>query len=208
MAAAGLWPTIHAERRALLADVERLTEEQWSTPSLCSGWSVRDVLGHMTATATMTPGSFFAGLVGSGFRFHAMSAKNVARETAGTPADTVARFGGVLTATTHPPGPLDTWLGETIVHAEDIRRPLGIPHAYPVDAVARVADFYQGSNLLLHGKSRIASLAVKATDADWSTGSGPEVTGPLLSLVLAMTGRPAALEDLSGDGLDILAARM
>jgi uncharacterized protein (TIGR03083 family) len=162
----------------------------------------------MTATATMTPGSFFAGLVGSGFRFHAMSAKNVARETAGTPADTVARFGGVLTATTHPPGPLDTWLGETIVHAEDIRRPLGIPHAYPVDAVARVADFYQGSNLLLHGKSRIASLAVKATDADWSTGSGPEVTGPLLSLVLAMTGRPAALEDLSGDGLDILAARM
>jgi hypothetical protein len=33
----------------------------------------------------------------------------------------------------------------------------------------------------------------------WSTGTGPQVSGPLLSLIMAMTGRDAVLSDLSGD---------
>jgi hypothetical protein len=37
---------------------------------------------------------------------------------------------------------------------------------------------------------------------------GPEVTGPLASIILAITGRPAALDDLSGEGLDTLRARV
>lgn len=208
MSDSGLWPTIHTERKALAADLDGLTDQQWSTPSLCSGWSVRDVLGHMTATAKMTPGKFFSGLLGSGFRFNDMSAKNVARETTGTPADTLAAFRGTLTSTTHPPGPLPTWLGEAILHAEDIRGPLGIAHDYPTEGLTQIADFYKGSNLILRSKDRIAGLALKATDANWSTGSGPEVTGPLLSLVLAMTGRGSALEDLAGEGLDTLRGRM
>src|SRR5829696_3311141 len=93
------WPTIHAERKALAADLDGLTDDRWSTPSLCSGWSVREVLGHMTATAKMTPAKFFVGLIGSGFRFHVMSAKNVARECAGPPAETLARFREVVSAT-------------------------------------------------------------------------------------------------------------
>jgi uncharacterized protein (TIGR03083 family) len=208
MAAPAVWPTIHAERGALAADLDGMTDEQWAIPSLCSGWSVHEVLGHLTATATMTPAKFFVGLIRSRFRFNEMSAKNVARETAGSPQDTLAAFRGTQTATTHPPGPGVTWLGETIVHAEDIRRPLGIAHDYPLEAVVRVADFYKGSNLLLHGKKRAAGLTLRATDTTWSTGSGPEVTGPVLSLVLALTGRAPALADLSGDGLETLRARM
>jgi uncharacterized protein (TIGR03083 family) len=207
MAGKDIWPTIHAERQALLADVEGLSDEQWSTPSLCEGWTVQDVLGHMTATATMNQGAFLTRMAGSRFRFHEMSAKNVARETAGTPADTVSHFRAAQTSTTHPPGPVDTWLGETVVHSEDIRRPLGIAHSYPMDALVRVADFYKGSNLLLHGKTRVEGLSLKATDTGWSTGSGPEVTGPMLSLVLAIVGRRAALDDLSGAGVDTLAER-
>jgi hypothetical protein len=70
-----------------------------------------------------------------------------------------------------------------------------------------VADFFKGSNLLIGSKNRIAGLTLRATDADWRTGAGPEVSGPLLSLVLAMTGRAAALADLSGDGLATLRSR-
>jgi uncharacterized protein (TIGR03083 family) len=94
-----------------------------------------------------------------------------------------------------------------IVHAEDIRRPLGIKHAYPAEAVTRVADFYKGSNLLIGSKRRIDGLTLRATDADWSHGTGPEVSGPALSLVLAMTGRTAAIEDLDGDGVATLRRR-
>ena len=40
-----------------------------------------------------------------------------------------------------------------------------------------------------------------------TTGSGPEVTGPHLSLILAMTGRSAALAELAGPGVDTLKSR-
>ena len=202
------WPTIHAERAALAADVASLTDEQWATASLCPGWTVRQVLGHMTATAAMTPARFFAGLVGSGFRFDAMSQKLVDRECEGCPADTLRRFRDHVDASTHPPGPLDSWLGETIVHSEDIRRPLGIAHDYPPDALTRVADFYRGSNLLIGGKKRVEGLTLRTTDAEWTAGSGPEVVGPAKAIVLAIAGRAAAVDDLTGDGVATLRSRM
>ena len=83
MATASPWPLIHAERRALAEDLASLDDAQWSVRSLCGDWTVRDVLGHMTATARMTPPRFFMELAGSGFRFNAMNAKNVRRETRG-----------------------------------------------------------------------------------------------------------------------------
>jgi uncharacterized protein (TIGR03083 family) len=207
MATDSPWPTIHSEREALADDLSALTDEQWATTSMCDGWSVRSVLGHMTATASMTPPAFFAKLIGSGFRFNAMVEKHISEQVEGTPADTLARFRAQLTSVKHPPGPVLSWLGETVVHAEDIRRPLGITHAYPPDALIRLADFYKNSNTLIGAKKRITGLHLKATDADWSTGTGPEVSGPMISLVLAMTGRRPAVDDLTGEGVKTLAAR-
>jgi uncharacterized protein (TIGR03083 family) len=202
-----IWPVIHAERKALAGDLRTVSTADWATTSLCTEWTVRDVLAHMTSTAKMTPPAFFAGLAGSGFSFDKLQEKGVAANRGGSPADTLADFDSVLTYVKHPPGPADTWLGETIVHSEDIRRPLGVKHAYPTEAVTRVADFYQGSNLLIGSKRRIAGLALRATDTSWAHGTGPEVSGPILSLVLAMTGRKAALGDLDGDGVAELRTR-
>jgi uncharacterized protein (TIGR03083 family) len=198
---------IHDERAALVTDLEGLDDAGWATVSLCTDWSVRDVLAHMTATAKMTPPKFFAKLAASGFRFNAMTAKEIKEETAGTTEQGLAEFRSLLDATNHPPGPVEAMLGEAIIHGEDIRRPLGIKRDYPVEVVIRVADFFKGSNLLIGAKSRIAGLTLKADNAEWSTGSGPEVTGPVISLVMAMTGRKAALDDLSGDGLETLRGR-
>jgi uncharacterized protein (TIGR03083 family) len=207
MATTSPWPLIHAEREALAADLDALTGEQWATRSLCAEWSVRDVLGHMTATAKMTPPKFFASFAAAGFRFNTMTAKGVAAEATPSPAAGLANFRSHLSDTTHPPGPVEAMLGEAVVHGEDIRRPLGIKREYPREALVRVAEFFHGSNLIVGAKQRISGLTLRATDTGWSTGSGPEVTGPQLSLVLAMTGRSAALADLSGDGLDTLRSR-
>ena len=65
-----IWPTVHAERKALSADLRTVGQDRWVTESLCAGWSVRDVLAHMTAAALMTPPSFFARLAASGFSFN------------------------------------------------------------------------------------------------------------------------------------------
>ena len=207
MEKAEIWPVIHAERKALAADLQGLTAEQWSSASLCADWPVRDVAAHMTATARLTPPAFFAGLAGTGFKFNRLQDKNIARERGSSPADTLAGFESIVNSSKHPPGPPDTWLGETIIHGEDIRRPLGIRHEYPAGAVARVATFFTGSNLLIGAKNRIEGVTLRATDASWTHGTGPEAAGPLLSLVLAMTGRAAALDDLSGEGVAVLRSR-
>ena len=196
-----IWPTIHAERRALAADLQRLNEDQWSTPSLCSGWTVREVLAHMSAAADMTLPSFFAKLLGSGFRFEGVQEKGISAELGGSAADTLDRFGSLADSKRRPPGPTDVMLGETVIHAQDIRAPLGIQHDYSTDAVVQAADFFKGSNLLIGAKRRIAGITLRATDADWSHGTGPEVSGPILALVMAMTGRTTAVDELSGEGV-------
>ena len=202
-----IWPVVHTERRALAADLRDLSTEDWAAPSLCSDWTVRDVLAHMTSAAKLTPPAFLGKMIGSGFSFDKVQEKGVAANLGASPADTLASFESVVTSVKHPPGPTQTWLGETIVHSEDIRRALGIQHKYPADAVVTVADFYKGSNLLIGSKNRIDGLTLRATDADWSHGTGPEVSGPILSLVMAMTGRKAADDDLAGDGVATLRSR-
>jgi uncharacterized protein (TIGR03083 family) len=202
-----VWVSIHAGRQALADDLATLTAAQWATPSLCAGWTVRDVLAHMTATAKMTPPRFFGKLVTSGFSFTKLQSRDIAAEKGTSAAETLARFAAEVNSSKHPPGPNDSWLGETLVHSEDIRRPLGIAHAYHTDAAVQVANFYQGSNLLIGAKTRIAGLTLRATDTDWQHGQGPQVSGPMMSLVMAMTGRKAALDDLSGDGVPMLAPR-
>jgi hypothetical protein len=121
--------------------------------------------------------------------------------------DALARFEAVLTSRSHPPGPSDTMLGETVIHSEDIRRPLGIRHDYPMDALVQVGDFLKGSNLIIGAKRRIDGLTLHATDTQWSHGTGPGVSGSMLSLVIAMTGRRVADGELSGEGAETLRAR-
>ena len=206
--AENVWPVVHAERRALADDLAGLTPEQWRTPSLCEGRTVEQTLAHMTATAKMTPPKFLLKMAAAVFRFDLMTDAEVADESAGGPAATLERFRAVESSTSGPPGPVTSWLGETLVHAEDIRRPLGLPHPYPPDAVTRVIDFYAGSNLLIGGKRRVAGLTLRATDVDWSSGSGPVVEGPAMALLMATAGRRAALGELGGPGLETLRGRM
>ena len=98
-------------------------------------------------------------------------------------------------------------LGEVIVHAEDIRRPLGLRHAPDAAGLLAVARFFATKNFAVNSKTLVKGLALRATDADFQEGTGPEVHGPLLSLVLAMAGRPAFLADLGGDGVPELTRR-
>jgi uncharacterized protein (TIGR03083 family) len=202
------WVLIHAERRQLLEDLDGLPADQWSTPSLCPAWTVHQMLGHMIALTKQTPVRFFAKLAKSGFSFNTMVANDAAMESTGSPPQTLEEFKRHLTDTTSPPGPVDSWLGEMVVHGADIRRPLGLTYAPPVTTSVQVADFYKNSNLLIGSKKRIGGLRLVATDTTWTHGAGPEVHGPILSLVQAMTGRAEALADLSGDGAEQLCSRL
>jgi uncharacterized protein (TIGR03083 family) len=202
------WQLIHAERAALALDLAALTPDQWDVQSLCEGWTVRDVVAHLTATAMMTPREFLLSFAGSRFSFPDYSDKEISRHRGSTAAETLELFRSAATRTTSPPGPGATWIGEAIVHAEDVRRPLNITHAYSLEAMRRAATFYAGSNTLIGGKKRIAGVRLEADDTDWATGAGPTVTGPLLALLMTMTGRRGFIDDLSGDGVEVLRDRV
>lgn len=205
--ASDVWPTIHAERKALAADLDGVSPKAWDTPSLCDGWSVRDVVAHMTAATKLNAPKFFGQLIGSGFSFERVQAKGIAANRGASADDTLANFKAQLDSTGRPPGPVETMLGETIIHPEDIRRVLGIQHTYPTEALVQVADFMKKSNLIIGTKRRVASLSLEATDVDWRHGNGPTVSGPMLDLLMAMTGRKAVLGNLSGDGVAALESR-
>ncbi|MER5632021.1 maleylpyruvate isomerase family mycothiol-dependent enzyme [Streptomyces nitrosporeus] len=204
---AGMWPLVHAERAALAADLGDLTDEQWEIPSLCAGLTVREVLAHLTAGASLDTVRWLAGVIRCRFDFDKQVAVRLAEQLGADPAATLERFRRVVSSTTKPPLPVIAMLGETLVHGEDIRRPLGIRHEYPVDVVTRVAEYYRGSDLVVVAKGRVGGLRLVADDGPFTTGSGPVVSGPTLSLVMAMTGRTAYCDDLEGDGVGLLRSR-
>ena len=202
-----MWSTVAAERGALATDLADLSDQQWETPSLCDGWTVREVLAHQTGTASMNPPKFLARFAGAGFNFPKFADREIRRHLGDSPRATLEEFRDRQHSTSCPPGPKVTWLGEVIVHSEDIRRPLGISHDYPAAAVRQVLDYYKNSNTLIGTKSRIAELRLAATDDDWSHGEGPAVEGRLIDLLLAATGRGVACESLTGDGVSTLRLR-
>ena len=132
-----VWPVVHAERLALIEDLEPLSESQWSTPSLCAGWSVHDVVAHLVETAKESVPSFVRYFAAARFDFDRYNANGVARERGEVPRETLDEFCRVAFRTSSPPAPRDTRLVEMFVHGEDIRRPLGIGRDYPAGYVVR-----------------------------------------------------------------------
>jgi uncharacterized protein (TIGR03083 family) len=204
------WPLVHAERAALAADLADLPSTVWATPSLCAGLSVREVLAHLTAGATLSFPRWFAGVLRHRFDFDAQVQMRLREQLGDSPVDTLTRFRAAIDRCTTPlgrRGSAEFMLAETVVHAEDIRRPLGLHRPY-ADAVLRpVAQFYASTDLAVPAKSRIAGLHLTATDTPFTTGAGAAVTGPMIALIMAMTGRGAYLTDLDGDGVAVLRER-
>jgi uncharacterized protein (TIGR03083 family) len=205
--ASGVWSLVHAERAALANDLANLTDHQWATPSLCTGFSVRQVLAHLTAGASLNPVRWLSGVIRCRFDFDKQVAMRLAEQLGDSPAETLARFRSVVTSTVKAPVPAAAVLGEAIVHGEDIRRPLGIHRDYTITTLTRLADYYQGSDLVVPAKGRIAGLRLRASDGPFATGSGPLVSGSTLALIMAMTGRVTYCDELEGDGVATLRAR-
>jgi uncharacterized protein (TIGR03083 family) len=200
-----VWELVHAERAALIDDLERLDDHRWAVPSLCPGWTVHDVVAHLVDTARTTRLGFLVGMARAGFDFDRLNARGVERERRAYPRATLEELRRVASRTSGPPAPLDTRLVEEVVHGEDIRRPLGLTRSYPVETVVRALRLQARTPAAFGGaKEIVARVRLTAADADVSIGAGPDVTGSALSLLLAVSGRRVALDDLAGPGVDTL----
>ncbi|MDP9463975.1 MAG: maleylpyruvate isomerase family mycothiol-dependent enzyme, partial [Actinomycetota bacterium] len=202
------WNLIHQERVAMADTLAALTPGQWAEPSLCGGWSVQVAAGHIVVGAEQTPTRFLKRMAANGFRFNTMMDRDARRVGALPPAEIIDRLRARVTTTNRPPAPVMTMLGEIVVHGEDIRHPLGLGSDSSQEAIAACLEMYTGAGFPVGTKKRISGLRLVATDTDWKHGAGPEISGPGSSLLLAMTGRPAGLDGLAGEGLATLRRRM
>ncbi len=199
-----LWAAVHTERAALADDLAELDDTQWAQPSLCGRWTVEEVVAHLTAAASVGRLRWLASVLGARFDFDLHNERRLAEHRGATPAETLERFRRTVTSTTAASGHTAAWLGEVIVHAQDVRRPLGLRRTPPVEAVTQVARFYASRDFTVASRSIAEGLRLEAADGPFATGAGPLVTGPTLALTMAMAGRRAYCDDLTGPGAAVL----
>ncbi|MGY1849629.1 MULTISPECIES: maleylpyruvate isomerase family mycothiol-dependent enzyme [unclassified Blastococcus] len=202
---------VAAERLDLCDDLETLDERDWATPSLCRGWTVHHVLAHLTLAHRQTLRATLAHAVlarGDFDRTELMWAHEISAEH--PPAELIALLRATAAVDHRVPlsSPLDP-LTDVLVHGQDIARPLGLRRAMRPDRVVPALDHVWRSGFYGRPERRFAGLRFVATDVDWAAGAGcREVHGPVGDLLLLATGRPAALDALSGPGLAEAAERV
>lgn len=204
-----VWAMVREERLLLCEQLADVSPARWDLPSLCPGWSVHDVVAHLVDTALTTRLGFLVGLARARFDFDRQNARGVAAARGGTPVETLDRLRAVLDRRTGPPAPLATRLVEAFVHGEDVRHPLGLAGDYPVAGAAAALRLQARTGTGTGGaREHVAGLRLVADDVDLELGEGPTVSGPVIALLCAVSGRSGHLEQLAGDGVPLLGDRL
>ena len=206
-----IWQAIDAQRTSLTSLLEHLADDEWLQPSLCAGWTVRDVAAHLTLQQ-LGPGA----TLGMMFKWQGSldrTIQHVARLRAVTltTRQIIAEIRGTIGSRRHTFGV--TYLEiltDILVHSQDIALPLGRRLGIPPDAAAVAASRVLSMRWPppLPSARKMAGIRLSATDTSWSAGDGPEVRAPMAALLLVCCGRLAALPQLSGEAAPDLAARL
>jgi uncharacterized protein (TIGR03083 family) len=203
-----LWALAHAERAALAEDLADLDADGWRHATLCGRWDVEEVVAHLTAAASTGRWPWVRSMVGARFRVDVHNQRRMLEHRGRTPAETLDRFRAVIDRSTAPSGHVPAYLGEVVVHAQDVRRPLGLERTPAVDALTPVARFFAGRDFAVRSRTTAAGLELRADDGPFVAGSGPLVSGPTVALVMAMAGRTPYVDQLEGPGVPTLRERL
>ena len=187
-----IWAYID-EQRADLADfLDTLAPEQWETPSLCPGWTVRDVAVHVTQSATNW-GRLTFELARSGFRFNAVTLR-MARDDRRKPHEVTAAVRAMVGGRRKPPGTVTADpLMDVLVHGQDIAVPLGVRRAMPTPAAVVAAERVWEMGFPFNARKQFPHTAFTATDADFRVGSGEELRAPISDILMTLSGRRVGL---------------
>jgi uncharacterized protein (TIGR03083 family) len=197
-----------AERAQFVELLDGLSAEQWDAPTLCTEWSVRQVVAHTFGYDPLGWWGAIGVLLRGGLDPDRANGLEIAPHAHDRPEQLLAMardhlrprgltggFGGRIALT------------DGLIHQQDIRRPLGLPREIPADRL-RVALEFGSTARPIRAKQRVRGLTLVATDVGWRSGEGPVVAGPGEALILAMAGRHGIVDELSGPGLPILADRI
>lgn len=188
--------------------IASLPDERWDEPSLCAGWKVRDVVGHLTVGRTMSLPKVFVHVAKGRFKLDATVDKICrAYGESHTPAEIRATFNEETSraketglASVQPP---PAKLADNLTHLLDIAVPLGIDVDIPKERLVAALEASCAVNFW-GTKRRSKGVRLIAEDVDWAHGDGPEVRGTAADLILALGGRHGVADRLTGDGVRVL----
>lgn len=205
-----IYDHIARTRRELAGWLSKLHEETWEAPTLCAGWSVRVVGGHLTAPLLLSNPQIFLNAARVGFRFHTLMDRTARRLATRPTAEIVRTLEERAENRWVPPlaGPRAILLDVT-THQMDIRWPQKDPPEVDPSVALTLLNFLVSGNVVLKiaTPNRFEGVRLEAEDLAWSHGDGPVARGPADALLLAMVGRPAGLDRLTGDGVALLRSR-
>jgi uncharacterized protein (TIGR03083 family) len=203
-----------SQREGFVDTLESLDPLEWAAPSLCDGWRVVDVAAHLAWAPVLGAGAGAVAMVRHVFSMNRMIARSAVEWSARGREAILDQLRDNVRSGARPVGmPPVAALADAVVHGLDVRRPLGLPGRVPPESLAPLADFTLGTpwplNAVVGGSARrrVAGVRLVATDTDWAHGEGPEVIGSAEALLLLLYGRRPAPGDLTGPGVDTLAAR-
>ena len=197
-----------AEREDLRDLLAGLGPEQWSAPSLCAGWSVKDVVAHMLSYEELGARQLAERFVRGRLSVDRVNDIGLREYSTRTPAQLIELLDDHL-----DPAGLTAGMGGAIaltdgmIHQQDIRRPLALPRTIPAERLVPALRTALFAPTLL-GVVRVRDVRLVATDIDWTFGRGPEVRGTGEALLMTVAGRRAAVADLSGPGQARVARRV
>lgn len=197
--------TLVTKHRRGLADIlDSLSEGDWHQQSLCEGWEVRHVVGHLLSPALSSSWRSMGAVIRNGS--FARGADRLAREFGDRqPAELVSLLrehaDNIWVSPTMGAG---APLTDILAHTQDIVRPLGIEVEIDPLEIDPALTFCidKKSNQQFAPARRYAGLRLIATDLKWKFGKGDELEGPALELMMALLGRGVALQNLEGPGFD------
>ena len=222
------------QRRRLATALASFTDEQWSHPSRCAGWSNRDVIVHLDSTNTFWSMSIAAGVHGEPTRFLATfdpvasPAQLVAGSGDVSTGEVLARFvastdalvglcssldhAGWSAAAEAPPGHVSVSavahhaLWDSWVHERDVLVPLGLAPEPEAEEVAACLRYVAALGPALALNRGAAGSGVLAIDA-----TGPDVVvvvdiGEEVVVRAGAAGAPTVELRLAGDAVELLEA--
>lgn len=193
-----IWRHVDSERSALADILEALPDDAWRTPSLCDGWTVRDVAAHLTFSHAGLR-DLLGPAVRAGFRYNVAVRDAAVRCPLGHDQiiDTLRGFVG---SRRKVPGVSEREpLLDVLVHTQDICLPLDIDHPMPADAAVVALERVIWWSRRVPLGPRLRDVHLVATDETWEWGAGRRIEGPVRWLLLAASGRAVAHQHLSGE---------
>jgi uncharacterized protein (TIGR03083 family) len=202
------WQAIDGERLSLADLFGSLSADEWETGSLCTGWRVRDVAAHLTLARMGMLAGVLAMLRARG-NLNRMIRDTAVRQARLPTGQYAVLLRGMTGSRRTAPGITELEpLIDVLVHGQDIAIPLGRTRPMPPAAAATAATRVWSMGGPFHAARKLSGFRLVATDHPWSAGQGRPVEGPIAAILLLLTGRRAALPQLSGPGAAELRARM